>query len=176
TRWDICCAVIILTRGMSAPTDVLMVAAKRVLCYLRGTPDLPTMYHKGHRALQGFMDSDFAADDDVHRSCTGFFVHVMRWHYFLCCCAANERSYLLNLLRELGVLILRFSRILSRLSSPSLQPMISSRTRHIATKYHLLHQLVDEETMAVSSTPTRLQLSYCSTKNVPKPAFLRLRK
>lgn len=30
--------------------------------------------------------------------------------------------------------------------------------------------------MAVSSTPTRLQLSYCSTKNVPKPAFLRLRK
>ncbi|CAN0162912.1 unnamed protein product [Pylaiella littoralis] len=47
SRWDISYAVMILRCGMSAPTDQHMVAAKRVLRYLRGTPILPTVYRKG---------------------------------------------------------------------------------------------------------------------------------
>ncbi|CAM9732843.1 unnamed protein product, partial [Hapterophycus canaliculatus] len=72
TRWDIGYSVLGLTRGMAAPTETHMVAAKRVLRYLRGTPDLPTVYRKGPLELVGFTDSDFAGDLESRRSCTGF--------------------------------------------------------------------------------------------------------
>ena len=40
TRWDIAYVVMQLTRAMNNPKDEHMVAAKRVLRYLKGTPDL----------------------------------------------------------------------------------------------------------------------------------------
>ncbi|CAN0304179.1 unnamed protein product [Pylaiella littoralis] len=89
TRWDISYAVMILTRGMAAPTDQHMVAAKRVLRYLWGTPDLPTVHRKGDMTLQGFTDSDFAADDDTRRSLHRVLVHVGWWCNFVCCCTAK---------------------------------------------------------------------------------------
>lgn len=46
-RWDISYAVMVLARGMPAPTEDRIPAAKRVLHYHRGTQDLPTVYHKG---------------------------------------------------------------------------------------------------------------------------------
>ncbi|CAM9302263.1 unnamed protein product, partial [Hapterophycus canaliculatus] len=57
---------------MAAPTQTHMVAAKRVLRYLRGTPDLPTVYRKGPLELVCLTDSDFAGDLESRRSCTGF--------------------------------------------------------------------------------------------------------
>ena len=44
TRWDIAYSVMQLTRAMSNPKDEHMVAAKRVLRYLKGTPDLCVRY------------------------------------------------------------------------------------------------------------------------------------
>ena len=46
TRWDIAYSVMQLTRAMSNPKDENMVAAKRVLRYLKGTPDLCVRYSK----------------------------------------------------------------------------------------------------------------------------------
>eukprot|EP00903_Cladosiphon_okamuranus_P009153 g8746.t1 len=73
TRWDIAFATLGLTRALAAPTEEHMVAAKRVLRYLRGTPDLPTVYRRGPLELVGFTDSDFAGELESRRSCTGFF-------------------------------------------------------------------------------------------------------
>ncbi|CAM9733965.1 unnamed protein product [Hapterophycus canaliculatus] len=72
TRWDIGYSLLGLTRGMVAPTETHKVAAKRVLRYPRGTPDLPTVYRKGPLELVSFTDSDFAGDLESRRSCTGF--------------------------------------------------------------------------------------------------------
>ena len=47
TRWDIAYSVMQLTRAMSNPKDEHMVAASRVLQYLKGTPDLCVRYSEG---------------------------------------------------------------------------------------------------------------------------------
>ncbi|CAN0205594.1 unnamed protein product, partial [Hapterophycus canaliculatus] len=90
----------------------------------------------------------------------------------------QEGVYLLNLLKELGVDMDQFklhSDAISALSWSS-QAMFSSRTKHIATKYHLLRESVENDRLLVNHVPTKLQLSDMLTKNLPKPAFLRLRE
>lgn len=57
---------------MSRPTRELMNPSKRVLRYLRGMPDLPTVYHKGNLELNGYCDASFAAMVEQGRSCVGF--------------------------------------------------------------------------------------------------------
>lgn len=198
SRWDIGFAVLNLTRGMAAPTETHMAAAKRVLRYLRGNPDLPTIYRKGSLELTGFTDSDFAGDEETRRSCTGFLfmlgggvissaavlqktisqstteAELIALHS-----ASQEGVYLLNLLRELGVDIATvevklLSDSMSALSLSS-QAMYSSRTKHIATKYHLIRQLIESGRVRVNHVPTNLQLSDLLTKHLPKPQFLKLR-
>ena len=64
----------ILCRGMSKPTNQHLAGAKRVLRYLRGTPDLPIKFRQGQWQLNGFCDANFAASNDElqKRSSTGF--------------------------------------------------------------------------------------------------------
>ncbi|CAM9484289.1 unnamed protein product [Hapterophycus canaliculatus] len=197
TRWDIGYSVLGLTRGMAAPTETHMVAAKRVLRYLRGTPDLPTVYRKGPLELVGFADSDFAEDLENRRSCTGFLYTLGRGvissaaalkktiaqstteaELIALYVASQEGVYLLNLLKELGVDIDQFNLHSDAMSTPSSssQAMFSSRTKHIATKYHLLRESVKNGSPLVNNVLTKLQLSDMMTKNLPKPAFLRLRQ
>ena len=54
--------------------------------------------------------------------------------------------------------------------------MFSSRTKHIATKFYLLRESVENGNVVVNHIPTGLQVSDLLTKNVPKPTFLRLRQ
>ncbi|CAN0303597.1 unnamed protein product [Hapterophycus canaliculatus] len=150
TCWDIGYSVLGLTRGMAAPTETHMVAAKRALRYLRGTPDLPTVNRKGPLELVGFTDSDFAGDLESRRSCTGFLYMLgggvissaavlqktiaqstAEPELIAMYMASQEGVYLLNLLKELGVDIDHDAMSALSLSS---QAMFSSRTKHIATK------------------------------------------
>lgn len=64
-------------------------------------------------------------------------------------------SYLLNLLKKLGAHIDNFSSFTDFQSALSLssEAIISSRTKHIATKFYLLRQLVDAATIIVESYP-----------------------
>ena len=182
---------------MAAPTEEHLVAAKRVLRYLRGTPDLPTIYRKGSLELVGFTDSDFAGELESRRSCTGFLfmlgggvissaavlqktiaqstteAELMALH-----AASQEGTYLLNLLRELGVDINNFKLFSDAMSALSLssQAMFSSRTKHIATKLYLLRESVENGDVVVNYIPTGLQVSNLMTKNLPKPMFIRLRE
>ena len=55
TRWDIAYSVMQLTRVMSNPKDGHMVAAKRILRYLKGTSDLCVRYSKAF-TLHGYSD------------------------------------------------------------------------------------------------------------------------
>ncbi|CAM9840907.1 unnamed protein product, partial [Hapterophycus canaliculatus] len=176
TRWDIGYSVLELNRGMAAPTETHMVAAKRVLRYLHGTPDLPTVYRKEPLELVGFTDSDFAGDLESRRSCTGFLyilgggvissaaalqktiaqstteAELIALHM-----ASQEGVYLLNLLKELGVDIDQFKLHSDAMSALSLssQAMFSSRTKHKATKYHLLRESVENGNLLVNHVPTK---------------------
>ena len=92
--------------------------------------------------------------------------------------ASQEGTYLLNLLRELGVDIGTFNLFSDAMSALSLssQAMFSSRTKHTATKFYLLRESVENGVVVVNHIPTGLQVSDLLTKNLPKPTFVRLRQ
>ena len=70
TRWDIAYSVMQLTRVMSSSKDEHMVAAKRVLRHLKGTPDLCVRYSKDS-TLHGYSDASQSDDPNNSRSVSG---------------------------------------------------------------------------------------------------------
>ena len=62
----------VLSKFCSKPTTAHFTAAKRVLRYLKGTPDLALKYHKSlDGALTGYSDADWAGDQDDRHSTSG---------------------------------------------------------------------------------------------------------
>ena len=58
---------------MENPTEIHLLATKRILRYLQGTRDFGLFYKKGEKSdLFGFTDSDYARDQDDRRSTSEF--------------------------------------------------------------------------------------------------------
>ncbi|CAL1403002.1 unnamed protein product [Linum trigynum] len=74
TRPDIMYFVCSLSRYMEAPTRLQMMAAKRVLRYLKGTINHGIWYKRegGEDCLQGYTDSAYAGDVDDRKSTSGY--------------------------------------------------------------------------------------------------------
>src|SRR5271169_2914569 len=74
TRPDIMCAVGQLSQFNSDPSSKHLLAAKRVLRYLKGTLTLGITYRKPPVKLTGLTDADWAGDVNTRRSTTGYVV------------------------------------------------------------------------------------------------------
>ncbi|XP_047253748.1 secreted RxLR effector protein 161-like [Capsicum annuum] len=73
TRPDIMSAVSLVSRYMECPTEMHLLAVKRILHYLQGTKDFGIFYTKGEKAdLIGFTDSDYAGDQDSRKSTSAY--------------------------------------------------------------------------------------------------------
>ncbi|XP_047267681.1 uncharacterized mitochondrial protein AtMg00810-like [Capsicum annuum] len=73
TRPDIMYIVSLVSRYMECPTEIHLLAAKRILRYLQGTKDFGIFYRKGEKVdLIGFTDSDYAGDQDGRKSTSGY--------------------------------------------------------------------------------------------------------
>ncbi|GMP53764.1 hypothetical protein CsSME_00019138 [Camellia sinensis var. sinensis] len=73
TRPDIMHAVSLISRYMENPTQLHLLAAKRIFRYLVGTINFGILYRKeGNFGLLGFTDSDYAGDPDDRRSTSGY--------------------------------------------------------------------------------------------------------
>lgn len=81
TRPDITFAVHTLSQFLSAPTDIHMQAAHKVLRYLKGNPGQGLMYSASSElCLNGFSDADWGTCKDSRRSVTGFC--ILSWYIF----------------------------------------------------------------------------------------------
>ena len=76
THLEIAFSVNQLCQHLHAPTSTHLSAAKRVLRYLKGTPDHGLFYSKGSLQLNAFCDSDWAGSLDDRRSTSGFSVFL----------------------------------------------------------------------------------------------------
>ncbi|XP_058742222.1 secreted RxLR effector protein 161-like [Vicia villosa] len=66
-------AVSLISRYMENPKESHLLAAKRILRYLRGTTNFGIVYKKGENAdLIGYTDSDYAGDIDDRKSTSGY--------------------------------------------------------------------------------------------------------
>ncbi|XP_026399310.1 uncharacterized protein LOC113295169 [Papaver somniferum] len=74
TRPDICYAVTQVCQHMSNPTSVHLVAAKRILRYLKVTMDYGIILQQGLTAISSYPDSDCEGNPDDRRSISGYYV------------------------------------------------------------------------------------------------------
>ncbi|XP_019151776.1 PREDICTED: uncharacterized protein LOC109148481 [Ipomoea nil] len=77
TRPDIAYAIHHLSQFVSNPTDMHMVAAHRVLRYIKGTLGQGLFYPTNNTlSLKAFSDSDWASCPETRRSFTGFCIFL----------------------------------------------------------------------------------------------------
>lgn len=57
----------------------------------------------------------------------------------------------------------------------SKNPVMHSKTKHIAIKYHFVRELVQDKEIRLEYVYTKEQIFYIFTKPLPKDAFLYLR-
>jgi hypothetical protein len=74
SRPDIMCAVGKLSQYLNNPSRIHMLAAKRVLRYLKGTLTHGIVYRPPPKRLTGYSDADWAGDMSTRRSTTGYVV------------------------------------------------------------------------------------------------------
>jgi len=77
TRPDVSFSLNKLSQYMQAPTEILMKAAKRLLCYLKGTHDHGLhLSRTTNLSLTAFCDSDWARDTHDRKSTAAYLIYM----------------------------------------------------------------------------------------------------
>ncbi|CAB1102198.1 unnamed protein product [Ectocarpus sp. CCAP 1310/34] len=190
TRYDLSYAVHQLTRACANPAQVHMAAAKHLLRYLRGTPDLPIVYKKGQFRLSCFTDSSFGANPDNRRSPTGYLFslggglisygakaqtlaaqNTVEAELQALSFSAREAVYISNFMTEIGFKTFRSVPINSDSTGAltvASNAMFSSRTKHIALRFFFLGELTKRHRITLHHQPSATMLADIATKHLPK--------
>ncbi|XP_021833091.1 uncharacterized protein LOC110772908 [Prunus avium] len=188
TRPDISFAVNTMAQFMSAPRTSHLVAAKRILRYIKGIIDLGLTFtpQTATARLSACSDADWAGCPDSRRSTTGYVItlgtNLISWcskkqptvsrsstesEYRALYHACAETTWICSLLHELGVR-LRFPVQLfcDNLSTTYMvaNPVFHARTRHIELDYHYVREKVALGSHQVCFIPSVDQLADLFTK------------
>jgi hypothetical protein len=199
TRADIAFAVLVLSRYLSNPTQSHLLAAKRVLRYLRGTADLALTYRGDLQPLLGYTDADWGGDIETRRSTAGYLFNVgsgaISWSskrqptVALSSCeaeymgetqATKEAIWLKRLLQELHVdrsqtqATIIFGDNQSAIALAK-NPQFHARTKHIDIQHHFVREKQDEGLIDIRYISTAEQVADGLTKALPKDAFQQFR-
>ncbi|CAL9021646.1 unnamed protein product, partial [Prunus brigantina] len=192
TRPDISFAVNTVAQFMSAPRTPHLVAAKRILRYIKGTIDLGLSFTPQPAAarLSAYSDADWAGCPDSRRSTIGYVItlgtNLISWcskkqptvsrsstesEYRALSHACAETNWLCSLLHEPGVR-LRFPVQLfcDNLGTTYLaaNPVFHARTRHIELDYHFVREKVALGSHQVCFIPSVDQPADLFTKDLHK--------
>uniref|UniRef100_A0A2N9HH98 Integrase catalytic domain-containing protein n=1 Tax=Fagus sylvatica TaxID=28930 RepID=A0A2N9HH98_FAGSY len=196
TRPDLSFAVNSLCQHMQNPTSAHMVAAKRVLRYVRGTLSHGILFQPGPMHLTVFTDADWAGNPVDRRSTTGFLVflgnNLLTWaskkqptvsrsstkaEYRSLAVGAAEVAWIRMLLCDLHIFLPSSPTLwcdnTSAISLAS-NPVFHARTKHVEVDYHFVRERVVRGDLKVHFIPTADQLADLLTKALPTPRFLQL--
>nr|KYP66622.1 Copia protein [Cajanus cajan] len=181
SRPDISFAVGMISRFMSDPRLSHLLAAKRVLRYIRGTLEFGLLFPKKHDQqkveLVGFSESDWSGDAEDRRSTAGYLFKFLgvpiSWsskkqsvvaqssceaEYIAAASAACQAAWIRFLLKDLKVKLNSTVKLqvdnkyAINLAS---NPIAHGRTKHIETKFHYIRDQVEKK---------KIELQYCSTE------------
>lgn len=198
TRPDMIYSVNMVSRFMESPTEQHLAAAKRILRYVKGTSDFGIQYGRGKNAgLVGYVDSDYAGDEDDRKSTTGYtFMFgggAISWaskkqpivtlstteaEYVAAAYGACQAVWLRNVLIDIGFDQKEEMTLFCDNSSAiklSRNPVLHGRSKHISVRYHFLRDLVAEGTIKLEYCSTHEQISDIMTKAVKLDVFEKLR-
>lgn len=192
----------LISRFMSSPKRSHMLAAKRVLRYIQGTPDHGVLFPFGKQdseaRIVGFADSDYGGDPVERKSTSGYIFLLNKapvsWcskkqsvvalssceaKYISGSFAACQAMWIAQLLYELKMIIkepmeLRIDNISA--INLSKNPISHGRSKHIEIKFHFLRDLVSKGRIAVVHCRTEQQLADAMTKALKNDRFEELRK
>ncbi|CAM8975422.1 unnamed protein product [Rhodiola kirilowii] len=166
TRPDIAYAVNFISQFMSQPRTTHLVAAKRILRYVKGTIDHGLSFTPQHHpvTLSAYSDADWAGCPTSRRSQSGYLIYLgsnlVSWcskkqptvarssaesEYRALAHACAETTWLALLLSELGANI-QYPVVLycDNLSATYMatNPVFHARTKHIELDYHFVREKV----------------------------------
>lgn len=199
TRPDIIFSVSLISRYMESPTEMLLLAAKRILRYVRSTTEFGLFYKKEDESgLIGFTDSDYAGDQDDRRSTSGYVFMLgstaVLWlskkqpivtlstteaEFVAATCCASQASWLKKILEELQFKQHEATTIFCDKSSAiklSKNPVLHGQSKHIDVRYHFLRDLTNDGLIDLIYCKSEDQVADVLTKPLKLAMFLKLRK
>lgn len=193
TRPDLAHSVGVVCRFMSKPLKEHWQAVKWILRYIGGTLDRKLCYkNEGELVLEGYCDSDYAADKETRRSTSGvvftFGGNTISWksslqkvvalssteaEYMALTDAANEAVWLKGLVSELGFAQGSVNIHCDSQSAIALtkNAVYHERTKHIDVKYHFIRELVNDGVVQILKIDTEDNPADIFTKVLPVSKF-----
>ena len=199
TRPDIAQAVGVVSKFNSKPSQAHLTAVKRILRYLKGTTDLALKYQRSENCrLIGYLDADWAGDQDDRHSTTGNLLVMaggpISWlskkqavvalstseaEYVALSAATQEAVWLRRLLTSLKA-IPNGPTVLMEDNQGAIaiakNPIAHARTKHIDIRYHYIRETVQEGFVELHYCPTEKMIADILTKPLPRGRFETLRE
>jgi len=202
TRPDLAVATSLLGQFMANPGPSHWNAAKRVIRYLKGTPDLslaiqPCSNLDPSNMVTAYSDSDWGKDPSDRKSYSGYVVFVgnslVSWkckkqsavalstaeaEYMALTLAATEVIWIRNLLSEIGFTQQQPSKVFCDNQSAihmAINDVIGPKSKHIAIKFHFIKQAIANNDIILEYIPSAQNIADFMTKPLDNQKFFGFR-
>jgi hypothetical protein len=184
---------------MESPAESHLLAAKRVLRYIKGTTNFRIFYKKGENTeFFGYTDSDYVGDQDDRRSTSGYVFFMssgaISWSSKkqpVVSLSPTEAEFIAA--ASSACQVVWISRILKSLNQTqhtptkvycdnilaiklSKNPVMHGRSKHIDIKFHFLQKLVKDGSLELITCSTTEQIADILTKPLKLDVFLKMRR
>ena len=186
----------LLARFSNQPTSTHLSAGMNVLRYLAATKELGLEWERGKGGLVAFVDSDYAGDLDGRRSTSGYVfmssgaavswgsklqplvaLSTVEAEFISMCTGVQEALWFSKLMSDLGEGeggVVVYTDNTGALANIKGIP-ISTRTKHIAVRYHRVRDEVEEGAIIPKYVGTAENIADMFTKVLAKAPFTKLR-
>lgn len=198
SRPDLCLSVGICARYQAFPKKSHLAAVKRIIKYVNGTSNYGIFYSKDtNDTLVGFCDSDWAGCADDRKSTSGgcFLLgnNLISWHskkqnsvslstaeaeYIALGSCCTQLIWMKQMLLDYGKRSNTLDIFCDNTSAIHIakNPVMHSRTKHIAYRHHFIRELVENKMIAIHHVSSEHQLADIFTKPLDFSRFVTLRK
>jgi hypothetical protein len=199
TRPDILFAVSLLSRFMHCASEMHLIAAKRILRYIKGTVDFGVKFEKCQEfKLYGFSDSDWAGSIDDMKSTSGYCFSLgsgmFSWctkkqeivaqstaeaEFIAATAAANQVLWLKKVLCDLDIQQNDKTEIFVDSQAAiaiSKDPVCHGKTKHFNIKLYFLREVQQSGEVSLVYCRSEEQLADLFTKPLPVSKFEFLRQ
>ncbi|MCH80155.1 copia-type polyprotein [Trifolium medium] len=200
TRPDLMFAVNLIARFMEHPVESHMVAAKRILRYIRGTLDLGILYKKRKQSTEliAYSDSDYGGDRDDRKSTSGYVFMLgtgaISWssrkqpivtlstteaEFIAAAHCVCQGIWIQRILRKMGLEMKKCLTVFCDNSSTiklSKNPVLHGRSKHIDIRFHFLRNLCSDGSVELIHCSTQDQLADVMTKALKLDSFEKFRE
>ena len=194
TRPDILFSVCLCARFQSDPRESHLTAVKRILKYLKGTPNLGLMYEKtSEYRLSGYCDADYAGDRIERKSTSGncqlLGNNLISWaskrqstialstaeaEYISASLCTTQMLWMKHQLEDLQIFESNIPIFCDNTAAICLSknPILHSRAKHIEIKHHFIRDYVQKGIVTLKFIDTEHQWADIFTKPLAEDRFL----